>query len=279
MSEPAESKPVQRIEKDIDVLEDEALAIDLLASECALSKQKLKLAMEKGGVWLKKAKGGRRRLRRAKTIVHQGDVLALRYDAHILASIAPEPRLIADKLRYSVWYKPAGMLSQGSKFADHCAITRWIEKNHLPRRAVYLVHRLDRAASGLMLIAHDSKTAAQLSKIFHQRRIQKRYSVVVEGHFDETLPLTIETPIDGKEALSKVLSTRTQEGQSKLVVEIKTGRKHQIRKHLSERGWPVVGDSVYGAAKPGEALQLEARSLEFHCPISGKLERYLSDQP
>ncbi len=268
-SDPVEAKPVQRLEQSVEAGEEGIKAIDLLAQAVPLSRQKLKQAMDKGGVWLKKARGGRRRLRRAKTLLQKGDVLELHYDAFIMASEAPAPELIADKKAYSVWFKPENMLSQGSKFADHCAITRWVEKNHTPRRTVYLVHRLDRAASGLMLLAHDQKTAAKLSKLFSTRRIQKRYRVVVKGRFEEDLPLQITTPLDGKASESSVLSACSGETQSELVVEIKTGRKHQIRRHLSELGWPVLGDKLYGEKSAQGSLMLKADYLSFVCPVSG----------
>ncbi len=265
---PAGLKQIQRLEKQVEAEEDGVKALDLLAGGVPISKQKLKQAMEKGGVWLKKSKGGRRRLRRAKSILQKGDVLELHYDAHILASVPPVPELISDKQAYSVWFKPENMLSQGSKFADHCAISRWVEKNHSPRRAVYLVHRLDRAASGLILLAHDRKTAAKLSELFSTRNIQKRYRVVIEGHFEGALPKHIDTPLDGKAAESIILSARVKDAQSELLVEIKTGRKHQIRRHLSESGWPVLGDKIYGdESKPG-SLMLRADYLSFICPVS-----------
>lgn len=264
----------QRLEKQVVAGQDGEMAIELLAQAVPLSRQKLKQLMEKGGIWYKKAKGGRRRLRRAKTPMHKGDILELHYDAHILAIEPPTPMLIADKGAYSVWFKPENMLSQGSKFADHCAITRWVEKNYQPKRTVYLIHRLDRAASGLMLLAHDQKTAAKLSRLFSSRNIQKRYTVSVHGHFDVALPLKIEMPIDGKAAESEVISAMPLEQQSELLVEIKTGRKHQIRRHLSEQGWPVVGDRIYGMKDDEGSLKLTASYLKFICPVSGEPVEY-----
>ena len=273
----AESQEVKRLEQWLEAGDDGIKAIDLLAEAVPLSRQKLKQTMEKGGVWLKKAKGGRRRLRRAKTLLQKGDIVELHYDAFILASEAPVPRLISDKKVYSVWYKPEKMLSQGSPFADPCAITRWVEKNQNPRRAVYLVHRLDRAASGLILIAHDQKTAAKLSKLFSTRNIRKRYRVVVKGRFEEKLPLKIISSLDGKAAESIVLSANPGDDQSELIVEIKTGRKHQIRRHLSEKGWQVIGDKLYGDKNAQGSLELSANHLSFICPVAGVPVTYQLD--
>ena len=268
----------RRIEKRILVEKNKSIAIDLLADQLPLSRQKLKQAMEKGSIWLKKARGGRRRLRRAKTVLDVGDSLEVHYDPHILSAQTLSPTLIADNKGYSVWFKPALMLSQGSKFADHCAITRWIEKNHQPKRAVYLVHRLDRAASGLMLFAHNQKAAARLSKLFSARNIVKRYTVIVSTEVKASLPLKIDTPIDGKTAETVVLSAQAEGGQSTLLVEIKTGRKHQIRRHLSEQGWPVLGDKLYGEEKSEVPLRLTASYLKFICPVSNAPVEYQLDQ-
>ena len=269
----------QRLERELVAQADGVLAVDLLAAALPLSKQKLKQAMEKGAVWLKKAAGGRRRLRRAKTVLRRGDTLELHYDAFILSREVTPPRLLADRGAYSVWFKPAGMLSQGSKFADHCAITRWVEKQANPRRAVYLVHRLDRAASGLVLLAHDQKTAAKLSRLFSRREIRKRYRVEVDAGFDLALPLQIDEALDGKAAQTTVLAAERQQAGCALDVEIQSGRKHQIRRHLAGLGWPVQGDRVYGDPGDSRPLALQAVSLSFVCPVSGAPVNYeLSDQ-
>ena len=271
-----ESVP-ERFEAQLQAEDDASTAIDLLASASPLSRQKLKQCMDKGGVWLNKARGGRRRIRRARTPLRKGDRLELHYDRFILSSEPPVPRLIADRQAYSVWFKPENMLSQGSKFADHCAITRWVEKHHEPRRAVYLVHRLDRAASGLMLLAHDRKTAAKLSRLFAARAIRKCYRVEVAGEFDLALPLSISTPLDGKDSETIVLSARPGEGSSMLTLEIKSGRKHQIRRHLSGLGWPVMGDRLYGGDDVRGALKLTAHCLSFQCPVSGEAVTFRLD--
>ena len=147
-------------------------AIALLASASGLSRQGIKQVMQKGAVWLSR-NGNTRRLRRAKHKLHSGDELHLYYDPVIQATVAPVPQLIADEGDYSVWYKPQGMYSQGTKWGDHCAIGRWVER-HLDR-TTFTVHRLDRAATGLILLAHKKSSAAQLSALFAQREIKKLY--------------------------------------------------------------------------------------------------------
>src|SRR5690606_8635717 len=112
-------------------------------------KGRIKDAMNKGAVWHKRG-SKTRRLRRATQILSAGDELALYYNPDVLALVPPAPVLLADESQYSVWIKPAGLLAQGSQEGDHCALLRLAEL--ALGRPVFLVHRLDREAAGLMLI-------------------------------------------------------------------------------------------------------------------------------
>lgn len=256
--------------------------VGVLAGHTDLSKQVIKQAMKKGALWLEDAKGIRR-LRRADTIPTIGSVLHLYYSEAVLSSVPPSPELVSDERDYSVWFKPALMLSQGSKWGDHCTINRWIEVNQpfeqAPQRNCFIVNRLDKAAKGLMLIAHKKNVAAKLSNLFETRDIRKHYRVIVEGEFPEEEQI-FTSQIDGKGAYSAVrhLDYSKEKNRTLLDVAIKTGRKHQIRIHLSRAGYPVVGDDLHGIAHDrgteGEGLQLSSYSLEFVCPISQEEKHY-----
>ena len=251
-------------------------AVDLLAEATGLSKQQIKQVMQKGAVWLEEKKTGKpRRLRRASKTPAVGDELHLYYDSRVLESIPASPQLIADQGEYSIWYKPYGLLSQGSKWGDHCTIQRWVEQNLTPQRPAFVVHRLDRAATGLIIIAHQKRMASKLAKLFAQREMEKRYQVIVHGRFPEsTWPKKIDTDIDDRSARSyaSLLEYNEEKDRSLLDVRIDTGRKHQIRKHLLGIGFPVVGDRLYageGQQEEGEEnLQLTASSLTFICPVT-----------
>lgn len=143
-------------------------ALDLLSTGSGLSKQRIKDAMNKGAVWWTR-KGKTLRLRRATQILDKGTGLQLFYDAQVLAREPEPPTLIADANRYSVWFKPHGLLSQGSQWGDHCSILRWAEVHLQPKRNCFLVHRLDADAAGLILLAHDAQSAARLSQLFQDR--------------------------------------------------------------------------------------------------------------
>lgn len=268
-----------RFEKHIDVNIHDAVAVDLLAVETGLSKQLVKQLMQKGAVWLTKGKRTQR-LRRAKRTLQIGQTVHIYYDQSVLAMIPPEPTLVTDEGHYSVWNKPYGLLSQGSKWGDHCTITRWAEQHLKPQRVSFVVHRLDRAANGLIIIAHEKNAAAALSKLFHDRQVDKRYQIWVHGQFNPQAtrenPIRTDNEIDGRSAVSyfALVEYDAEHDRSLLEVTIETGRKHQIRRHSSELGYPVIGDRLYGKERDIEDLQLTAYFLAFECPYSHTQKRF-----
>jgi tRNA pseudouridine32 synthase/23S rRNA pseudouridine746 synthase len=264
------------IELHLPVTEAGTGAAELLALASGLSRQQIKQAMQKGAVWLGRGRQTHH-LRRATTTLAPGDTLHLYYNRAVLAEVPPPPVLVADEGDYSIWYKPYGLRSQGTKWADHCAINRWLEQHLTPQRPAFIVHRLDRAASGLIIIAHSKRMAAAFSKLFRERAITKRYRVVVHGEFSPSpTPTRLDAPLDEKPSLSHArrLDYDGESGRSLLEVEIETGRKHQIRRHLADAGFPVVGDRLYGRAGDLEDLQLSAVELLFTCPLDGADTQY-----
>lgn len=256
--------------------------LEQLAAASGLSRAQVKRAMQKGAVWVQQGRRVRR-LRRAKAEFPAGAELHFYFDPAVLAQEPPPARLIADEGHYSVWFKPAGMWSQGSKWGDHCTLYRWAERRLRPERPAFIVHRLDRAARGLCLLAHSRTAAARLSALFAERGVEKRYRALVHGRFPGTSePLSIEEPVEGRRACScvRLLDYSADLDRSWLEVEIETGRKHQIRRHLAGLGYPIVGDRLYGRSGDREDLQLIAWRLAFACPFTGEVRSYsLSADP
>lgn len=252
-----------------------ASAIDVLATVSALPKQRIKDAMNKGAVWLKRGSTSKR-LRRATTALQAGDDLALHYDADILALIPPTPVLVADEKQYSIWHKPPGLLAQGTLCGDHCSLLRLAEQQL--QRDAFLVHRLDREAEGLMMIAHTGKAAAALSALFAREGsdgIRKLYRIEVRGRVEDAGE--IASMLDGKSALTRYRRLAYDAGtdSSSVEVELVTGRKHQIRRHFAALGHGVLGDPEYGSGnKDARGLQLKAVALEFSCPLKRQRRRY-----
>ncbi len=259
-----------RIKADLTIAHTQS-ALDALSDATGLPKQRIKDAMAKGACWWTH-KGKQVRLRKAKREVRSGTRLQLFYDESVLARKPEEAELIEDKGRYSVWFKPHGMLAQGSQWGDHCSLLRWVEVEL--KRDCFLIHRLDADAAGLMLIAHDSRAAGALSQYFSGRAITKHYQARIAGCLNASDRL-IDAPVEGKAAISRITTlTYDNANQTSLMhVCIETGRKHQIRRHLAGIGHPIIGDRLYGrpAAVP---LQLLACTLEFNCPITGQRVRF-----
>ena len=113
----SESKEYQ-----VAVINDSDNAVDLLSDETGFSKQKIKQYMQKGAVWLADNKGTHR-LRRKSKKLQSGSTLYLYFDPSVINEEVDDAILVADEGDYSVWYKPRGMLSQGSKWGDHCSIS------------------------------------------------------------------------------------------------------------------------------------------------------------
>ena len=254
-----------------------------LQGVCQLSKGELKQAISKGALWLTRA-GHTQRLRRIKKRLKVGDELHFYYDPQVLAQQPEGARLVADLLDYSLWYKPYGMLSQGSKWSDHCTIGRWAQSHLSPERPVFIVHRLDRAATGLILIAHTKTAARALCAMFSDHQLEKHYKIIVHGnHGLRAQPDVIEQEIDGKSARSSFtcLDYNPEHDLSLVDVKIDSGRKHQIRLHAAAIRLPVVGDRLHGDLSINYScslnLQLCAVSLDFTCPLTRQIRQFSLD--
>ncbi len=273
-----ESNPNTRLQRDLTV-SSEVKTVDFLAAHCPLSKIKLKNVLQKGGVWLKRTRRKERRIRKSTFQLVPGDHISLYYDESILSLVPSQPRLIAEERYYSIWFKPAGLLSQGSKFGDHCSLLRLVSQFFHHKKDIKPVHRLDREAFGIILIAHNRKGARELSRLFQAGTIEKRYRAEVCGKLGKSgKALTITNPLDRKTAQTTVtiLSYSEDEDTTKLDILLHTGRLHQIRRHLSMLGHPIVGDRKYGQRPPAsrKELRLCAYQLSFQCPFSGKQREY-----
>ena len=254
----------------------EQVELGLCNDDFKISKQQLKVVMSKGAVWLTDANttnsksGKTNRLRRATKLLKPNQMIHLYYDAKILNVEVPQAQLLLDKGDYSLWYKPKGMMSQGSKWADHSTIVRFSQTQFTPERQGFIVHRLDRATDGVIVVGHTKSATRQLCELFAKGSVNKRYLAIVHGDFPESLE--IDFPVDNKAALSHCIKRDYCPEKDLSLVEIKidTGRKHQIRRHLSAVGFAIVGDRLYGKKEQSVDLQLTSFSLEFVCPMKNQ---------
>jgi 23S rRNA pseudouridine1911/1915/1917 synthase len=169
-----------------------------------------------------------------------------------------------------------------------------------------IVHRLDRGTSGVLVIAKHDRAHLALARQFAERRVDKRYVAFVLGTPSPRVAL-IETPYGrhptqrlrftskvarGKRAVTRYEVVASGGGVARLAVKLETGRTHQIRVHLAERGHPVVGDPLYGGRRWGklddavraaaEALghqALHAAELSLAHPGTGEVMRFVAPLP
>jgi len=184
--------------------------------------------------------------------------------------------------------KPCGLLTMGTdrdkSRTAHTILNDYVRKgNSKSRNRIYIVHRLDRDTSGILIFAKSEKAKLILQEQWQDT--EKKYLTVVYGELtpkegvissylaENSAYSVYSTPDSTKGKLShtayKVL--KETKGFSLLEICLLTGRKHQIRVHLSEKGHPVVGDKRYGKGGDGYPfLALHAKSLSCTHPISGK---------
>ncbi|MGJ8761627.1 MAG: RluA family pseudouridine synthase [Polaribacter sp.] len=178
----------------------------------------------------------------------------------------------------AVVYKPAGILVSGNKFVTIAnGLAQNLKKSTLADAVKpQPIHRLDYPTSGLLLIGKTSTAITALGKLFKEKEIQKTYFAVTIGKMKSEG--TIKIPIDKKESETdfKILHTVISERFEFLnLVKLspKTGRKHQLRKHLFSLGNPILGDKEYfleGKVLNGKGLYLHAATLDFVHPFTKK---------
>lgn len=190
--------------------------------------------------------------------------------------------------------KPAGLLTTHTKLVGRYAretqltaenlLNDYVRKGQLKsRKRVYLVHRLDRETSGVMMFAKSEKIMNHFRDNWNELTA-KTYLARVEGVLEEDAgvfesylrddPKTMKVksvadPRFGKFARTEWKKLSVEDGTTLVEVKLKSGRKNQIRVHFSEAGFPLIGDVKYGGMKASR-LYLHSKILAFTHPISGK---------
>jgi 23S rRNA pseudouridine1911/1915/1917 synthase len=193
--------------------------------------------------------------------------------------------------------KPAGMLTIATeREKDRTVYARIREhvKAENPRDKIFIVHRLDRLTSGLLVFAKNETAKRKLQDAFAEHKVDRIYSAVVEGniHDDEgemrsflveSTALRVHVSRDenrGIEAITRYRVLRRGNGHSLVEVNLVTGRKAQIRVQFAHAGHPVVGDRDYGTGSgPIGRLALHATRLAFVHPASGRRVSFVSRPP
>jgi len=225
--------------------------------------------------------------------------------------MAKQPRLIRLDLKKSrirvrivfedpeviVVEKPAGLLTistdREKRLTAYAQLYDHVKRKIKPEK-LFIVHRLDREASGLLVFAKSESAKYTLQQQFQEHLAGRTYLAVTErriarNHFtirsylaENSIHRCYSTrdPTRGKLAITHVKVLKRSAARSLLEVRLETGRKHQIRVHLAEAGHPIVGDRDYGSpTNPLHRLALHAVTLAFKHPRTRKPMEFHSQPP
>lgn len=217
--------------------------------------------------------------------VKEGDEVAVNLTRPYVTLKHPRLQLVYEDEDIIVINKGYGLLSV-SRGATKPEITAYnIVKDYLkecdPRLKVFIIHRLDRDTSGLMMFAKTAEAKEAMQHNWNNMVLERKYVAVVEGNIEEDEGVihsylgetsahevfSTQDPEKGKEAITRYRVLVRGQGRTLIEYSLDTGRKNQIRVHSKELGHPIVGDRRYGASSsPIGRLCLHARTLRFVHP-------------
>ena len=197
-------------------------------------------------------------------------------------------KLVYEDEHIIVANKGYGLLSMGNdkvRQGTAYSILKEYIKTHDPRNKLFIVHRLDRDTSGLMVFAKSQEAKDKLQHNWNNMVIARKYLAVVEGrpeseegevrsYLAENSRFEVystDKPEEGQLAVTRYRTLRSRNGYSLMEVSLDTGRKNQIRVHMKDLGHPIAGDRRYGAkSSPIHRMALHAQTLRFIHPMTRK---------
>lgn len=210
------------------------------------------------------------------------DIVDIDYEATIQQPIPHiELPVIYEDADCVVIVKPAGILSHSKgSYNPEATVDSWLRQKiaNLEGERAGIVHRLDRATSGVMICAKTVEASVWLQKQFSQRKVKKTYIAIVQGSLatehalidmpierNPKKPQTFRVGSNGKTAQTEYEVLQTNGKYSLLELKPTTGRTHQLRVHLHHIGHPIVGDTLY-EGKVADRMYLHAQRLELTLP-------------
>lgn len=223
------------------------------------------------------------------TFIKGGETITLNIPEKIIPKKTLEFALhvIFEDEYLAVIHKPAGILVSGNSFKTIAnALVQNIEPSNLSDACPpQPVHRLDYPTTGILLIGKTSSSIRALNKLFKDKTIKKTYYAVAIGEMDYRGKIT--SKIDNKKSqsnftVSKSVSSKRFGKLNLVKLKPQTGRRHQLRKHLSTIGNPILGDKEYGIENlilKGKGLYLHAYSLKFNHPFTNETLKFKDELP
>lgn len=222
------------------------------------------------------------------TEVKRGDKLSVNFTRPFVVFYHRRIKLVYEDDDIIVINKSNGILSvstDNKKDGTAYSIMRDYLKKKDPRLKLFIIHRLDRDTSGLMMMAKNIEAKETMQHNWNNMVLNRKYVAVVEGKVEQEegtirsyLAQTsqhemysTDNPEEGQLAITRYKRLKTGNGYSLMELELDTGRKNQIRVHMKDLGHPIAGDKRYGAkTSPIHRLALHARTLHFVHPITRK---------
>ncbi len=222
------------------------------------------------------------------------DIVSIDHDTSLFDSI-PEIELpvLYEDADCVVIIKPEGLLTHSKgAFNPEATVATWLRGRlrSMQGERAGIVHRLDRATSGVMICAKTPEAHAWLQKQFSQRRVHKTYRAIIFGQFAEPAfiidmplernpkqPQTFRVGSNGKPAQTECRTLQVTDSVSLVELHPLTGRTHQLRVHTAYCKHPIVGDTLYGG-RQADRLYLHALSLELTLPNRNRMT-FTAPQP
>ena len=220
--------------------------------------------------------------------VQPGDEMSVNFTRPFVTFSHPRIRLVYEDDDIIVVHKGSGILSVGTdNRSDGTAysIVRNYLKNKDPHLKLFIIHRLDRDTSGLMMFAKNIEAKEAMQHKWNNMVLSRTYVAVVEGKVEEESGTvrsylaetsqyevySTQNPEEGQLAITRYKRLDCRHGYSLMELSLDTGRKNQIRVHMKDLGHPIVGDRKYGAkSSPLRRMALHARTLRFVHPVTRK---------
>lgn len=249
------------------------------------SKTSVKALLSHGQIWV-----NQQATTQFDTPLHAGDVVTISYNRRKVVFNNPLLNIIYEDNSVIVVNKREGLLSVSTaKVRERTAfhiLSDYLKKSD-PRNKLFVLHRLDRDTSGLMMFAKTRAVQEKMQSNWNEMITERTYVAVVEGRPEKDSDL-ITTQLKenaearvyvvadgGKDAITRYHLLRTNEKYSLLELNLETGRKNQIRAQMEYIGHPIAGDYKYGAeTDPTGRLMLHAQRLYFIHPETGEEMRF-----
>ncbi|MDR0699057.1 MAG: RluA family pseudouridine synthase [Tannerella sp.] len=255
------------------------------------SKTAVKALLRRGQVWVNGTP-----ITHFNTPLNPGDKILISHEKGHVTFNHPQMKIVWEDNDLIVVDKKEGLLSvSDSPSQEHTAyflLSQYVKKIN-PRNKIFILHRLDKGTSGLMMFARNKNIQEYLRANWHKMITRRSYIAVTEGvpekNEDTIITYLAENnrmkvyctdPQYGKEAVSRYRALKNNTKYTLIELDLETGRKNQIRAQMEHIGNPVAGDSKYGAkTDPAGRLMLHATRLFFVHPATGEEMRFETPIP